>query len=273
MIYDLIVASASRPHLLRRTLTSLLANVDVQPRCVFVHDDAVFHDQRDAVLNAVHDGVRIARTRDASSVQVLGTAIAVDPPRRHGPALAWLLAQTDAEFVLYTQDDHETVRPVPLARALDFMRARDLNQIRFNKRATLDYKDTWQGRWHKKEFLMAMSVPLTNDGQRMLVQQHFTVSDHWYFQTSLWRTSVIKPAVLALHEAQPDAFKHRCEDQINDYLDDHCARTHGLDARDPDVRAKYLRTFIYGKIGDERYVQHIGDQSRDFARPRDVWET
>ena len=282
--YDIIVASASRPHLLLRTLTSL-ARVDVPPRKIILHDDAVFPHQYDEIVRVV----------EYATKPVTGTVPYVmtqhDPPVRHGPALAWLLAQTDAEFVLYTQDDHEVVRDLPIARALDVMRTHDLNQIRFNKRATLDYKDTWQGRWYKKEFSMSMSValpaavalPSVVDAHDTIaasyppprivtLHQTLTVSDHWYFQTSLWRVSVIKPIVLTLMARAPGAFAYRCEDLINAELDLRYATSLGHDARDPDVRAKYLRTFIWGRIGEDRYVQHIGDHPEDFARPRDVWE-
>ncbi len=284
--YDLIVASASRPHLLLRTLTSLLNNVDVRPRRMIVHDDVVFPNQREEISRVVHyacalwDHGPLPYTLDIS-----------DPPLRHGPSLAWLLNSTAADFVLYTQDDHEVVRPLPIARALDVMIAYDLNHVRFNKRATMDYKDTWQGRWYKREFdfktMTCMQCqktfrpahyamhpcPLVHGQDTALrVPQTLTVSDHWYFQTSLWRRSVIAPVVTSLNYEQPEKFKHRCEDQINAYLDHEYAGRHELDARDPNVRSERLRTFIWGRIGEDRYVQHIGDDPRDFARPRDTWE-
>lgn len=255
-IYDLIVASASRPHLLLRTLTSLFAKVDVMPRRLIVHDDEVFPNRREMIEHVV-----VAAVLGAMREPVPYVLEHQSPPIRHGPALVWLLTQTDAEYVMYSQDDHEVVRPLPVARCLDVMRAHDLAHVRFNKRATLDYKDTWQGRWFKKEFRFAL------DSARLLgLSQVLTVADHWYFQTSLNRTATLRDLVSRARTRHGVAFEYRCEDKINAELD----REIGWDvARDPDVRATHARTFIWGRIGDDRYVEHIGGAREDWARPRD----
>jgi len=51
-----------------------------------------------------------------------------------------------------------------------------------------------------------------------------------------------------------------------------------MDALDPNVRATIQRTFIWGPIGEDRFIRHIGtdpkDQAGDHARgPLDRTET
>src|SRR3972149_6189196 len=126
--YDLIIPSASRPHLLRPTLRTLLEHVDQLPERAILHDDAVFPGQQEKVINEFIQTVddRIERFWNAD-----------DPPIGHGPALKWLLDQAQTEYVLYSQDDFETLRPLPIRQALTIMDHHGLHQIRFNKRATM----------------------------------------------------------------------------------------------------------------------------------------
>jgi len=278
--YDLIIASASRPHLLQRTLQSLFANVPHEdwPRHAILHDDAAFPDQRDRATNefiqCVPDGVSRVWRHD-------------DPPIRHGPALKWLLDQTDAEYVLYTQDDHEVVRPLPIQRALAVMHAYDLNHIRFNKRDTGPWKETWKGRWYK----VPVQFPDRRDDTRgaWVFPGHadapgttLTVSDHWYFQTSLWRVAAIKPVVDwfmdDLHEGT--WFGEHCEAKANNAMNGNVLRfprgiitlppeslTSEQRERDQEIRATYQKTFIWGGIDERAYIKHIGSKPEDWALP------
>jgi len=189
-----------------------------------------------------------------------------DPPRRLGLALVWLLANVTSDYVLYSQDDFVTVRDLPIRRALAVMDEYRAHQIRFNKRATLGQKDTWQGIWKKKEF------PVYTDAG---AAETLTVADHWYFQTGLWRVSTIRAALAwltatsertALFAAAP------AEEAINRVLDGEYGPIPGLtvphnrwQARDANNRAQVQRTFIWGPIGTDRYIRHIGTDPADFA--------
>ena len=258
--YDVIVASASRPHLLARTLSTLFEHVDLMPRHVYLHDDAAFEDRKAWRRQGVID-VLMRHVPSEGLPLPAWNAMYDDPAVGHGPSLAWLLAQTTwSKYALYTQDDFETLRTLPIAEALDLMERHDLNQIRFNKRATMEFKDTAQGPWFKKEFTF---------GNRIL-----TVSDHWYFQTSLWRLSAIRPIIahwMELAKSNPftmKRFSRWCEPLINQVLDSHPYVpdvTPAWHQRDQDVRATVQRTFIWGPIGEDRFVQHIGNVRADWA--------
>jgi hypothetical protein len=254
--YDLIIASASRPHLLEGTLRTLFTHVNQSPDRVLIHDDAVFPGRVDAMRQCVRENIPE------------GTLVCTrydDPPIGHGPGLYWLLQQAQSEYVLYSQDDHEVVRTLPIQQALAVMQRYGLHHVRFNKRATMDYKETWKGRWYKREVQYGNDVTLT-------------VADHWYFQTSLWRVAPIRNVVtwFMQHPHESQWFHEHCEAKINNFLDggfaqDQHFRTlpcvllpHG-NPEDTHVRERFQRTFIWGKIGEDRYVLHTGNRPEDWA--------
>lgn len=265
MRYSLVVTSASRPHLLGPTLESLLAHVDVLPQKIFLHDDAAFEP---GTPQAAHrwDQVKACLAALDYPRQIVVTH--ADPPRRLGLALWWLLHNVETDYVLYSQDDFVTVRDLPIRRALAALDAYGLHQIRFNKRATLGQKDTWKGPW-RKEMVQFGSATLT-------------VSDHWYFQTGLWRVAPIK-AVVDWCTATPErtALFAPAEEVINRAMDGCLGPIPGLeipraadDAEAPAVRARVQRTFIFGAIGEDRYIRHIGVDPADWTgeHPREPQE-
>lgn len=278
--YDLIVPSASRPHLLERVLHSLLEHVDQKPRMLIVHDDAAFPGRQHLVYEVV---MQAARTH---AVPVIVEAH--DPPLNHGPSVHWLLQHVETPYVLYSQDDHIVVRDLPITRCLDVMQQHDLHHVRFNKRATMDYK----GEFKKIEVSYRRTRPLwgTHTAWEDLT---LCVSDHWYFQTSLWRVARIKPVVDWWMQHHGASFHEHCEVKVNRTFNGQIAEfgepwplpnalghrtidpTTGVrraidNPMDPLVRQTYQRTFIWGKIGEERYIEHIGGDPADWAlwRPR-----
>jgi hypothetical protein len=134
----------------------------------------------------------------------------------------------------------------------------------------MDHKETWQGRWYKKE--------VTVEGRVL------TISDHWYFQTSLWRVAPIRNVVNWYMDQpwQSKWFHEHCESKINqafngdveripEYI---CPKPHG-DPRDQFVRATCQRTFIWGPVGEDRYIVHLGGKPEDWALdyPREELDT
>lgn len=261
--YSLIVTSASRPHLLGPTLQSFLAHADALPQKIFIHNDAAF---RPGTVEADHRWTQIKvglADLDYPRQIVLTHA---DPPRRLGLALWWLLHNVETEYVVYSQDDFVTVRDLPIRRALAVMMEYEARQIRFNKRATLSQKDTWKGVWKKEE-----RVVYTSAG----AAETLTVSDHWYFQTGLWRVAPIK-AVVDWCTATPERTALfamlSAEEVINRAMDGAFGPIPGLDipgaeqdAESPTVRAQVQRTFIWGPIGEDRYIRHIGVDPADWT--------
>lgn len=265
MTYDLIVPSASRPHLLAPTLQSILTYVDLPPARLLVHDDAAFPGRQAAVVEVI---AQIGKTFNLPTVVGLH-----DPPVRHGPALHWLLSRTDTEFVLYAQDDGRVLRSLPIRAALSVMRDHDLHQIRFNKRPTMGAKPGFV----KREYQFAMP-----DGSVTL-----TTADHWYFQLGLWRVARIRP-IVDWWMTYSDAFNEHCEIKVNRAMNREVADINGLvehgppdspwrqyalpataaEAMDPDVRARVQRTFIWGPIGEDKFFQVLGTDAADWALPR-----
>lgn len=281
--YEILVTSASRAHLLGPTLESLLAHVDLRPTRMLIHDDAAF---RPGTIEADHRWMQVKAALATLPIPCETLLHHADPPRRLGLALCWLLANTRAEYVLYSQDDFVTVRDLPIEAALAVMDRHHLHQIRFNKRATLGQKDTWQGPWQKVEHRFSMPTFHVEQGPGYPIHTHrrqgreevLTLSDHWYFQTGLWRVATIR-AALAWLTATRDRTRLfaqvPAEEAINWVLDGHFGPIPGLTvpyfaphpdgSRDPGLRAVYQRTFIWGPIGEDRYIRHIGTDPADWA--------
>ena len=256
--YELIVPSASRPHLLEPVLQSLFQHVDQRPERVWIHNDAAFPGREQAIHEVV------ARSVPA---EIPWHVHYESPPIYHGPTLAWLLRQATTEYVLYSQDDHIVCRPVPITRCLAVMAAHQLHHVRFNKRATMAVKGSGTQQWAKQEQQFQMSAHL----------ETLTVADHWYFQTSLWRRERIKKVTDWWMENFSGSFREHAEIKINHAMngrDPHFTPAALLDMpgprenpMDPDVRARIQRTYIWGPIGEDRYVLHIGDAPKDWALP------
>ena len=250
--YDLIIPSARRPHLLGPTIRTLLAHVDRQPERILIHDDICW-EGRDRAMQDVLQSIPAEKL-------VYGEHA---PPIRHGPALGWLLDRVQTEYVLYSHDDFETIRPLPISTALDVMHTYHLHHIRFNKRATMDYK----GEFRKIE--------------KRFGEHTLTVADHWYFQTSLWRVDQIRPVVRwwMTDGAGCGAFAEHAEVKINQVFNGQwfplftpppTMEFAGEPTRwnDPEYRARFQKTFIWGKVGNGAYIKHLGHAAHDWALPR-----
>lgn len=255
--YDLVVPSASRPHLLGPTLESLLANLDQLPRKVYVHDDAAFPDRQSKVIEVVQEA--------CAAVGVAHELKLTNPPVYHGAALHWLLGKAQGEFVLYQQDDFLTLRPVPVRRCLALMRKHALHHVRFNKRETMEMKGSFR------------KLPIAFDGQIL------SVSDHWYFQLNLGRRARLKTVVDWWMAYDAQAFREHMEPKMNHIFNrripqfnrDFKGTDFGLpptevQCMDPEIRREFQRTFIWGPPGTPAYIKHIGHLPEDWAevRPR-----
>lgn len=253
--YDLIIPSASRPHLLQRVLRSFFRHADQRPARLILHDDAAFPGRQREI-------VQVVEAETPSTVErILGGD---NPPIFHGPTLKWLLDRVQTEYVLYTQDDHEIVRDLPIGQALNLLDDYRLNQIRFNKRDTLDKKGREGEEFHKVEYLFNGTT--------------LCAADHWYFQCGVWRVAAIKPVIdwWSRPEA-PGAFTEHCEYKINDVFNGKygplfappvpCCLPSQWNV--PVVRATVHKTFIWGKVGEPRFVEHIGHLPEDWALKRD----
>jgi len=262
--YELILPSASRPHLLRQTLSTFFANAGQWPERVIVHNDGVFPGKREQIETLLYS-------------QVPGQIPLIfqhdESPLRHGPSLKWLLANVRTEYVLYTQDDFATVRPLPIDLALGVMHRNGLNQIRFNKRKTMAVKGE-PGR----EFVKVEKIFPALEEFGAGVFQTLCVADHWYFQTGVWRVAAIKPVVDWWASIGPGAFSEHCETKINQVFNGHYRSIADFppsvpvcspeDWNDPVVRGRVHKTFIFGGVREPKFVEHLGHDPKDWALVR-----
>jgi len=129
----------------------------------------------------------------------------------------------------------------------------------------------WKGNWQKRE----ARFPMLEGPEEVL-----TVSDHWYFQTSLWRVERIQWIVNWFMEWHGPSFREHCEFKINHAFNRRIPELNALDAvgrlpfplppsesvsMNSEVRREVQRTFIWGPIGDDKYIDHIGGDPKDWA--------
>lgn len=244
--YDVIVTSVhDRGDLLERTLRSLLVQVDQRPKRIIVNEDAradrpVVEGRTEGIIAALEQefGVPIQLI-----AQRPGTGLAL--------ALLRTLEMASTEFVFYTQEDFDFVRPVPVARCLEIMGRNALNHVRFNKRDTLSIKGAKRpnrAEWWTKE-------EVAFDGQT------FCVSDHVYFQANLTRRDLLLEGFKELYSWHPGGAV-RCEASFNHWFNkkygDGAGSVDGCQAKRRDL----LRTFIWGGVSEPRFVLHTGAERR-----------
>lgn len=243
--YDVIVSSVhDRGDLLERTLRSMLAQVDQKPARIIVNEDA--RTDRPVVEGRSEQiAADIGRDFDVPVVllkQRPGTGLAL--------AILRLAETASTEFVFYTQEDFDFVRDVPVSKCLAIMQANALTHVRFNKRDTLPIKGAHRPRacwWTKEEVIYG--------------GQTFCVSDHVYFQANLTRRSVLLEGFKELYSWHPSGAV-RCEAAFNQWFNtkygDGAGSVDGCQAK----RRELLRTFIWGGVGEPRFVLHTGAERR-----------
>jgi hypothetical protein len=244
--YDVIVTSVhDRSDLLNRTLRTMLERVDQWPARIIVNEDArtgrpvVERASEQIVADIEHDyGVPIELITKRP-----GTGMAL--------ALLRLYENAATEFVLYTQEDFDFVRPVPVAACLEIMQRHALNHVRFNKRNTLPIK----GHHHvdKRKWWTKQEVKF--DGQT------FCVSDHIYFQACLNRRALLLEGLKEIIYGNPDG-NVRIEAAVNKWFNDKHGGGCGSVDGDQVVRRNVLKTFIWGGVGEERFILHTGAERR-----------
>lgn len=244
--YEVIVSSVhDRGDLLERTLRSMLAQVDQRPAQIIVNEDA--RADRPVVegrTEAIAEGI----TRDFGvPVKLLlqrpGTGLAL--------ALVRLYEHAATEFVFYTQEDFDFVRPVPIASCLAIMQRYALNHVRFNKRNTLPIK----GHHHPDQRKWWTKREVVFDGQS------FCVSDHIYFQACLNRRALLLEGLKEIMLGVPGGGV-RIEAAVNKWFNTKHGSGCGSVDGDQDVRRDVLKTFVWGPVGEERFVLHTGAERR-----------
>lgn len=245
MPFDVIVTSLrDRRDLLERTLRSMLAQLDLAPARLIVHEDV-----RAGVACPMGPTTRERLDAIGRDFSVPVALLSSDPARGLARAMPWLLSEASTEFVFYTQEDFDFVRPVPIAACLALMAEHRLNHVRFNKRKTMSVKGADRPaleRFHKLEMRFG--------------EQTLCVSDHWYFQASMWRASVARDGFAAVDAASsPGSFIDHGEMRFNHWLNATLGNGVGsTDGTAAATRGESVRTFIWGGIGEPAFVHHTG---------------
>jgi hypothetical protein len=243
--YDAIVTSVSdRADLLARTLGTMMDMLDQPPERLIVHED-VRPGTRPGLPRA-DDALEEAARRHGVRTRLIRT----DPGTGLSLAMLRLLEEASTEFVLYTQEDFDFVRRVPVSDCLDTMRRHNLTHVRFNKRDTLAVKGAHRPpheRWTKREVEL--------DGRKLCV------SDHVYFQANLTRRAVLLEGFKELLLGSPGGVA-RCEAAFNRWFNQKHGQGAGSADGDQDKRERLLRTFIWGGVGEPRFVAHTGAERR-----------
>lgn len=250
--YDLIVSSVhARRDLLDRTLRSLLPRLDRLPVRVLVHEDV----QPDLPYSSGESQILISHlSSDFPSIDFVLEQ--TSPGQKLGLAMLWLFEHASTDFVLYTQEDFDTVRDVPVGACLDLVSGFGLNHVRFNKRKTMAVKGA-----HLPPEKQFKKIEVTF-GDRTLC-----VSDHWYFQLGLWRRSIALEGFRALAARHGGPYE-RCEAAFNHWFNTHPSYGKGADSIDGEHRRRHCGTYIWGPIKEPAFIQHTGGERRSQG-----WET
>lgn len=247
MSYEVIVTSVhDRRDLLDRTLRTLFAQVDRKPERVIVHED----------VRPSHPFIAGATERILAAIErelgVACTLIRTNPGGGLGRALLKVLEAAKTDFVLYTQEDFDTVRALPVGACVDLMAHHELHHVRFNKRTTMRIKGEHRERrewWTKEEH--------TFDGQVL------TLSDNWYFQTSLWRRSIALDGFRAVvGRARPGEVISHAEIKFQRWFHEGIGQGAGTVDGQQQARRLHCRTWIWGRIGEPRFIDHTGSERR-----------
>lgn len=252
MNYEVIVSSVhSRADLLDGTMRSMLPCLDMKPSRIIIHEDV----KRDEPFEPGHTEQIVANLIADFGIPV--KLIQTNPGTGLGRAMLRLFHESTTEFVLYTQEDFDFLRTVPITACLSTMAHNKLNHVRFNKRKTMKCKGADRAP-HEQFHKVEVTFPVGASGM-----QTFCVSDHWYFQASLWRRDIGLEGFQALdHRCEPNRMIDRCEAAFNLWFN--LTYGKGAGSTDPTAanRLELCKTFIWGGIGEPAFIKHTGHDRR-----------
>lgn len=255
--FEVIVTSVhDRSDLLDETLRSMLEMLDQKPTRIIVHEDVRGSDSNGRELPFVAGRTEEITARISGDHCVPVQLIQTRPGTGLARAMVRLLEAASSEFVFYTQEDFQFLRPVPVARCLEIMQAHALSHVRFNKRSTIAVKgmkgpngtirpkEQW---WTKQEVQF--------DGQT------FCISDHVYYQANLTRRALWLEGHKAILRGVPTG-DIRGEARFNHWLNTTYGNGAGSVDGDQEKRRDLCRTFIWGGVGEPKFIEHTGQVRR-----------
>ena len=178
----------------------------------------------------------------------------IDPAQGQGYAVNYALEEViQSPYSLKWEDDFVPEVEIPLTMCVLLMyQYSHINQVCFNKRPTLGHKwaDDGKGkryRWYKEQ--RQFSVRYNEN----VIKVPLVVKEKWWFGSSVWKTSFIKPIFQWWSENTHNIFN----DEVIVPMMDGGIGEDGM-YPSPEAVEKYVGCYIYGKTKDPRMVQHIG---------------
>jgi len=245
VIYDLIATSVhERVDLLERTLRSMMPQLDQRPERIIVHEDV----RRGLPFVAGRTEERLEAIERDHGVPIF--LLRTNPGNGMARGMVRLLDAASTEFVFYTQEDFDFVRPIPIARCLEIMTDNALNHVRFNKRKTMRIKGE-----HREAHEQFKKIEVTIGGQVLCI------SDRWYHQASFWRRELALAGYRTLvNAAAPERPVERPEDKFDHWINTTIGGGVGSVDGCQETRLERCRTFIWGGIGEPAFIHHTGSE-------------
>lgn len=249
--------SASRPWLLEQTHEPLLKHLKYSGTLRFHLIESVL--QKDLST----DCVNFARN-NGYEVHV------IDPAKGQGEAVGYALENAvHGEYSLKWEDDFMPVVDIPLDTCIALMQQHTgINQISFNKRKTMQYKWADKGnnnlfKWEKEQRYFNIAI----DGALETVP--LVIKEKWWFGSSIWRSSFVKPKFKAYVQDQIDKGNDNWQNNTHNFFNDQTLLpSAGYKEGDELGRGKVVPTpsqieaaigcYIFGKHRDPPMVEHIG---------------
>ena len=221
---DMLITSSSRPQLFPYCWESFKKYVVFSGQIrVFVHEDFVFPDKSKRVINYLE---KLKKRGEIHEYCVHSPAVGL------GRAMDFMLrSKITANYMIYLQEDWEFERPVDLDRIIWTMENHhEINLLLFNK------------------FRNMASVTRVKQPQFTYKGLDMCLSASWAFLPGIWRMSHAMK-YWRMREHHPEGY------MTNSF------GTHQQRANN-DYSKKIMGAYWLGKIGEPRYVRHIGNNWR-----------
>lgn len=254
---DVLITASSRPQLLKPTVEYFHKFIHFEGKMRWIlHEDFVYKEQsKETIKWAKESGYFDEIYED-------------DPPLGLGVSIEEMLKKINTKFMFYLQDDWVFERPVDLDRIVYTMERDDkINCIHFNKYRNMPMVDGFK----QKE------MTLTDAGLRVCIFHS------WSLLPGVWRTDFVRDRWIEPRTNRPVAWftwqlgsgiKRRgkmiknFEARLNNRKSDIYKETKGKWENVPSDEEvyKYLQenvgVYLYGHLGDPRYIRHIGEDLR-----------
>jgi len=216
---EIMIDSGSRPELLKQSVPTIKNHLKYSG-CIkwTLHEVFLYPDKSNQCIH----WAKYSR---------IFNNIVKSEPHGQGVSIGNCLIPCQAKYFIHWEDDHIATRDINLDVCVKILEEnKDVNQIAFNKRATMGNIKTW----HKKEVIRSNQI--------------LTTSPHWRYTPAIWRVDFIqekwKKWVKSFRNSDNSHW------QVNRLLK--------KVPRNADWVIKNLGTYYFGGIGNERYCASIG---------------